>query len=162
MWFLYEAYLNWKLKRRWKRFQKFMDKHAFVTDQGVQVIDKKDLPKDFNWHTTLPIRKDAARFEELVAITIPDLGDEKPNGHPYQVTLVDHRDKSLHPLHHPRLNRFFYEKVDRDKFVTAFEQSVMDAGGRFIVKAHLQHPLFTSFNILSAEGDTHFSLTVYH
>ncbi|MDE0581531.1 hypothetical protein ON064_00515 [Planococcus sp. A6] len=162
MWILYEAYLNLKLKRRWKKFQKLLNKNFFVTEEGVQVVNKEDLPKGTHWRTTLPVRKEAAHFRESVHITIPDLGDDQPNGHPYQVTLVDHRNREQHPLHHPRLNRFFYEEAKRNEFVTAFEKSVMDAGGRFIKKPHLQHPLFSSFNILSAEGDTHFSLTVYH
>ena len=93
---------------------------------------------------------------------LPMLGtSEKTATSQFQVMLTDSRDKSLHPKDYPRTNRFFETAEDRNTFVTMFESTIHKSGGRFVKKA-LQHPLFTTFEIIDNQGNKSFDLTIYH
>lgn len=93
---------------------------------------------------------------------LPMLGTtEKTESSKFQVTLVDNRDKQLHPMNYPRIDRFFENISDRNTFVTMFETSIINSGGK-LVKNPLTHPLFTSFDIIDENGDKGFQITIYH
>lgn len=93
---------------------------------------------------------------------LPMLGTaEKTANSQFQVMLTDSTNKSLHPKDYPRKNRFFETVEDRNAFVTMFETTIHKSGGRF-VKKKLQHPLFTTFDIIDQEGNKTFDLTIYH
>lgn len=94
---------------------------------------------------------------------LPILGTtEKMKSSRYQVTLVDMTDKNIRPLDYPRTNRFFEYLGDRNSFVTAFETSIMKAGGKLVLNDKLTHPLFSSFAVIDNRGTKNYEITVYH
>jgi len=55
-------------------------------------------------------------------MSFPIIGDsEKQDTSKYQVTLVNKKDKSIHPVNYPRMNRFFDNESDRNAFVNELQ-----------------------------------------
>lgn len=93
---------------------------------------------------------------------LPMIGTvDKTASSEFQVTLVDSRDKTLHPMDYPRINRFFDNLDDRNSFITMLESSIIKAGGKIVHNERFSHPLFSSFYIFDSRGNKSFDLTVY-